>query len=402
MQRKETPLSLGAPEECWSSQVLEECCTHSGSRSGEPPQVLKYLPSWPAFGPLCMSQLIPTKTSDRPHKPGALFEAVDRFGLNQESKTSVACAWNKSYRQKVTAQRIVDIVFTTPKYGKTAKWKVNKQRRVEVAGLDKSEQQRPLEALRRICPTAGCLTKAESDTDTDSASEDEDLPPLLSRFRDTERKNSSADDLRTRCADFLKDFIVSQHQCDNLEKMTRTQSQSLLWQRHRKGRITATIAHDISTLQDTTSRETLFNRVMNRSHIDLSSVAAVAFGRKYEDQAKQLHSEWMKDRHEQFGLRETGLVVDQRFPLFAATPDGIRSCVCHGKGVVEVKCSFNHKDLCVKDIPEVDKTFYLEKDSLVLKQSHRYYTQVQFQMYVCNKLFCDFVVFTHRGVTSTV
>ncbi|XP_035981988.1 uncharacterized protein LOC110367812 [Fundulus heteroclitus] len=158
------------------------------------------------------------------HIAALLFkvEAVDRFGLNQETKTSVACAWNKSYPKKVTAQRIVDIDFTTPKYGKTAKWKVNKQRRVEVAGLDESEQHRALEALRRICPTAGCLTKAKSDTD--SASEDEDLPPLLSRFRETEGKDCSADDLRTQCADFLKDFIVSQHQCDNLEKMTRTQS----------------------------------------------------------------------------------------------------------------------------------------------------------------------------------
>ncbi|XP_036003510.1 uncharacterized protein LOC118566198 [Fundulus heteroclitus] len=112
------------------------------------------------------------------HIAALLFkvEAVGRFGLNQESKTSVACAWNKSYRKKVTAERIVDIDFTSPKYGKTAKWKVNKQRRIEVAGLDESEQQRALEALRRICPTAGCLTKAESDTD--SASEDEDLPPV--------------------------------------------------------------------------------------------------------------------------------------------------------------------------------------------------------------------------------
>ncbi|XP_035987601.1 uncharacterized protein LOC118560572 isoform X2 [Fundulus heteroclitus] len=344
-----------------------------------------------------MEQLI--QINKKREKSCKAVEAVGRFGLNQESKTSVACAWNKSYRKKVTAQQIVDqfaALWTNPKYGRTAKWKVNKQRRVEVAGLDESEQQRALEALRRIYPTAGCLMKAESDTD--SASEDEDLPPLLSRFRDTETKDCSADDLQTRCADFLKDFIVSQHQCDNLEKMTRTQSQSLLWQRHREGRITATIAHDISTLQDTTSRETLFNRVMNRSHIDLSSVEAVAFGRKYEDQAKQLYSEWMKDRHEQFSLHETGLVVDQQFPLFAATPDGIRSCVCHGDGLVEIKCSFKHKDLCVKDIPKVDKTFYLEKDSLVLKQSHRHYTQVQFQMYVCKKLFCDFVVFTHRGV----
>ncbi|XP_035986436.1 uncharacterized protein LOC105917461 isoform X2 [Fundulus heteroclitus] len=113
------------------------------------------------------------------HIAALLFkvEAVGRFGLNQESKERVACAWNKSYQKTVTAQRIVDIDFTNDNNGKTAKWKVNKQRRVEVPGLDESEQQRALEALRRICPTAGCLMKAESDTDTVTASEDEDMPP---------------------------------------------------------------------------------------------------------------------------------------------------------------------------------------------------------------------------------
>ena len=63
-----------------------------------------------------------------------------------------------------------------------------------------------------------------------------------------------------------------------------------------------------------------------------------------------------------------------------------------------MKCSFKHRDLHVKEIPDIDTTFYLEKGTLKLKSNHRYYSQVQFQMYVANKKYCDFVVYTNQGI----
>ncbi|KAH3888082.1 hypothetical protein DPMN_012106 [Dreissena polymorpha] len=66
--------------------------------------------------------------------------------------------------------------FTKPKHGKSARLKVNKPRPHQECELDEEEKQRFLQELRRICPSAGCLTKGDSDTD--SASEDENLPPV--------------------------------------------------------------------------------------------------------------------------------------------------------------------------------------------------------------------------------
>ncbi|WAR15484.1 hypothetical protein MAR_005589 [Mya arenaria] len=87
--------------------------------------------------------------------------------------------------------------------------------------------------------------------------------------------------------------------------------------------------------------------------------------------------------------------VDSTFPLFAATPDGLRSCLCLGQGLVEIKCCFKNRNADIADISV--SSFYLDENKH-LKRTLRYNTQVQFQMYVCGKSFCDFVVYTHKGI----
>ena len=125
---------------------------------------------------------------------------------------------------------------------------------------------------------------------------------------------------------------------------------------------------------------------MKYNERDLSNVEAISFGIYNERNAKSLYLSAMKTEHVDFNLRDSGLVVDADFPVFAASPDGVRNCSCHGKGLLEVKCSFKHKDLNVSEIVLIDPTFYLDKD-LKVKESHLYYTQVQFRMYVRQVIF---------------
>lgn len=92
------------------------------------------------------------------------------------------------------------------------------------------------------------------------------------------------------------------------------------------------------------------------------------------------------------------MFVDQSCSIFAATPDGVRICACHGDGLLEVKCSYTHKDETAEEAAQCGKKFYLSQESLALKENHRYYPQIQWQMYVCKKTFCDLVVFTNKGI----
>ncbi len=82
-----------------------------------------------------------------------------------------------------------------------------------------------------------------------------------------------------------------------------------------------------------------------------------------------------------------------------ATPDGIVNCDCCGEGLLEIKCPYSY---CNSSISEInDPHFYLEKDedgNLQLKKSHDYFIQVQAQMIICNKQYCDFVCWTTTSI----
>ncbi len=93
-----------------------------------------------------------------------------------------------------------------------------------------------------------------------------------------------------------------------------------------------------------------------------------------------------------------GLFLDLNYPFIGASPDAVISCSECGDGVLEVKCPY-----CFKDgIPEEEsKSFCMEKtdkQQWILKREHPYYYQVQTQLKVCGRKYCDFVVWTKQSL----
>ena len=74
-----------------------------------------------------------------------------------------------------------------------------------------------------------------------------------------------------------------------------------------------------------------------------------------------------------------------------ASPDGVTSCDCHGKGVLEIKCPYKFRN-GLKDYMK-SKTCPVSCENK-LKQSHEYYFQVQMQMLVTERCFCNFFVWS--------
>ncbi|CAG2217391.1 unnamed protein product [Mytilus edulis] len=90
----------------------------------------------------------------------------------------------------------------------------------------------------------------------------------------------------------------------------------------------------------------------------------------------------------------------QNFHSWGATPDGVVSCSCYGKGLLEIKCSFMHQnenplDACLDSHYHVYKD---ENNCLRLKESSSWHTQIQGQMGICKRQWCDFVFFTKKGI----
>lgn len=83
---------------------------------------------------------------------------------------------------------------------------------------------------------------------------------------------------------------------------------------------------------------------------------------------------------------DVGLCIDIERPYLAASPDGLIA----ENFVLEIKCPFSGKDSKI----EAGKFFPFLTKEKKLKTCHKYYAQIQGQMYVTKRKRCYFVVYT--------
>jgi len=106
---------------------------------------------------------------------------------------------------------------------------------------------------------------------------------------------------------------------------------------------------------------------------------------------------------------ENGLFINSEWLFIGASPDSIVECSCHGKGTLEIKCPYCHRDEDIVGAASNDIKFCLKKDvdgTLHLDPDHAYYYQIQTQLfvYVCDVSYCDFCVttFADSGAESAM
>ncbi len=101
-------------------------------------------------------------------------------------------------------------------------------------------------------------------------------------------------------------------------------------------------------------------------------------GSTHEKAARDYYYEKrMKKSHTAFSITNSGFVINPEWPFIGATPDGVVSCACCGKGVMEIKCPYCHKGQNIEDCIQ-DKNFCIKKNSdgiLELDRSHGYITR---------------------------
>ena len=102
----------------------------------------------------------------------------------------------------------------------------------------------------------------------------------------------------------------------------------------------------------------------------------------------------MITKHENFKISNAGLFIDNTYPFLGASPDSMVECSCCGKGLLEIKCPYCHKD----DLPESNDNFCMIKEDgkWTLKQDHAYYYQVQLQLHIYDVNYADFKVWTEK------
>ena len=192
--------------------------------------------------------------------------------------------------------------------------------------------------------------------------------------------------------------IYNSDMIKEIEEITLGQSENPDWFAHRKGRITASLFSSVKHFRFTDQKENYISKIIMGKTKTITT-PSLSFGVVNEPLARQQYFEKYKQGHGKANLRTCGLFIDPNFPYLGTSPDGIIQCKCCGEGLVEIKCSFVHKnknpkDACLDDHYHV----YLdENENVRLKVESPWYLQIQGQLGVCQKQWCDFVFFTKKG-----
>jgi len=87
--------------------------------------------------------------------------------------------------------------------------------------------------------------------------------------------------------------------------------------------------------------------------------------------------------------------------MLGASPDG-KTQVDGLFGIIEVKCSEEYKDVDPKNICFISKNSCLVYDEgldkVLLNRKHSYYDQIQMQLALTCQTWCDFILYTNKGI----
>ena len=187
-----------------------------------------------------------------------------------------------------------------------------------------------------------------------------------------------------------------------IERRTQSQGSCPLWHELRKSTLTASRFHRV-VIRKAFSQD-FANDLMKEQN--LPYVSAIAHGREKEDIARE---EYVSVCHElgkkDLEVQQCGLVLHPVYEYLGASPDGqvYDPSSAHTHGLLEIKCpaAAFAKDLTPEEACE-DPSFFCElvEQKVCLKDTHRYFTQVQGQLAVTGLPWCDFVVWTGPGRMS--
>lgn len=174
---------------------------------------------------------------------------------------------------------------------------------------------------------------------------------------------------------------------DELEHSTRGQASCEKWRFERSKRIASSFFKDVATRKPTTLCANLVKRILYR---DTVSTKAMEYGKANESIAiKQYELE------KNVVVQRCGLFVDPTHPFLCTSPDGLIG----EDGLLEVKCPFSARNSNeLKDVvmAKHDIGLKLRDNKLFLPTTHKYYYQIQGQLAITNRKWCDLYVWSPK------
>jgi len=201
-------------------------------------------------------------------------------------------------------------------------------------------------------------------------------------------------DLYQRCITFMKEQRVEKNEISEISVLTQSQSSDDQWFNLRKSRLTASNFGKIAKQLKDTNPVGLVTRIL---YPPGKPSEEMLYGIENEDIARAKFTEATGIK-----VELTGLHIDADNGWLACSPDGLISDEL-GLGVLEIKCvaSKEYRHAKIVDIIGKMKSFCLQKNNnneIFLKPNHIYYYQVQGQMHITQRVYCEFVVYTTADI----
>ena len=162
------------------------------------------------------------------------------------------------------------------------------------------------------------------------------VSPLISKFPDTPielfntlfTNRQSYEEMAQQVFCSTK---VSKEGAEMIEKHTRLQRECMEWHNQRRGRLTASVFHDVFRHKQGNA-VLLVSRLLKPN--DLTTLPAINWGIANESKARGIYTQKMASTHTNSGCRTSGLVMNPSYPFLGASPDGVTLCGCCGEGII--------------------------------------------------------------------
>ena len=327
------------------------------------------------------------------HDSPALSDDEEAFPI-----TSFLCQWNAPRKRKESKTPISEAVFQKHVYGRQRKNKLKPiedfdPRPVELRGKSTELLKTFLSKVRG--QGLGVSLLFDEECRCWSTTAEQPLAPVL----------PTKEELQERVEEFKKSLCMPPHKLRDIEQSTREQSRSSLWHSVRRYRITASYFGSIFRRKLTTSPQSLVLQILGAKPF---TSAATEWGKRNETVALEEYQKFQHNSgHPGLYYCPSGFVIAEKYPFLGASPDAVVYDETNANpfGLAEIKCPYSMRNKTPLEAAE-SRDFCCQLElissgsrSLKLKRSHPYFCQVQGQMAITERDWCDFVVYTPKGIS---
>ncbi|ODM91394.1 Chromosome-anchoring protein RacA [Orchesella cincta] len=208
---------------------------------------------------------------------------------------------------------------------------------------------------------------------------------------DPDRPDLNEEMLKEEMDSIRRAVTVDKERQQEIQISTLGQSNCEIWGRERRKRLTASNAKRICSMQDSTDNHAVLRQLLSQTEF---SNEATIYGNTNEPVAADKYAE-IKSLSKD-AVKMCGLFVSLEHGGLAVSPDRL----VEEDGLLEVKCPITASNISIMDWAKERKSqcsLTIKDGTLTMKTEHAHYYQVAMQIFVTERQWCDYFIWSPTG-----